>query len=270
MYVSLIIIVILITVFTANYFFNKIPSLRDKKNYLSHKSFTDIKSKPPFSGGIILLISLLILLPNENYILKIFCCMIFLVGFLSDVELFKSPNIRFFVQLILILSFVILTETFITSTKIDFIDSILENLIFKAFFVTLCILILINGSNFIDGVNTLAIGYFLLILFFLKGVYIDLDDQLIPSDILNYLIASLVGILILNFFNLLYLGDNGAYLISFIIGIFLIDLAENYSFPDEKHISPYYIINLLWYPAFENLFSIIRKFKKKKLNFTTR
>lgn len=59
--------------------------------------------------------------------------------------------------------------------------------------------------------------------------------------------------------NLLYLGDSGAYLISFIIGILLIDLSNN-----TQNISPYYIVNLLWYPAYENLFSIIRKLRNKK------
>ena len=249
---------ILILIFIVNYFFNKVPALRDNKKNLVHKSFTDSKSKPPFSGGIIFLLSLLIFLPNENYILKIFCCMVFLVGFLSDIELFKSPNIRFIVQLILVVAFVTLNETFITSIKINFIDIILENFIFKVFFVTFCFLILLNGSNFIDGVNTLAIGYYLLIIFFLKDIYIDLNDQSVPSDILNFLIVSLAGILILNFFNLLYLGDNGAYLISFVIGALLINLAEKY-----QSVSPYYVVNLLWYPAFENLFSILRKLKKK-------
>ena len=35
----------------------------------------------------------------------------------------------------------------------------------------------------------------------------------------------------------------------------MIKFHQNYS-----NISPYYIILLLWYPCFENLFSIIRKF----------
>ena len=63
----------------------------------------------------------------------------------------------------------------------------------------------------------------------------------------------------MNSLNLLYLGDNGAYLLAFFSSIILIDLATNL-----KNISPYYIANLLWYPAYENLFSIIRKIKSKK------
>ncbi len=63
----------------------------------------------------------------------------------------------------------------------------------------------------------------------------------------------------MNMFNQLFLGDNGSYSLSFIIGILLINV---YNFND--HITPYFIIVLLWYPCFENLFSIIRKLISNK------
>ena len=59
--------------------------------------------------------------------------------------------------------------------------------------------------------------------------------------------------------NLLYLGDSGAYLLAFFVSIILIDLSTNL-----RSSTPYYIANLLWYPVYENLFSIIRKIKNKK------
>jgi UDP-N-acetylmuramyl pentapeptide phosphotransferase/UDP-N-acetylglucosamine-1-phosphate transferase len=64
---------------------------------------------------------------------------------------------------------------------------------------------------------------------------------------------------IFNFFGKIFLGDGGAYLVSFIAGVVLIKFSN-----DNYLISPYYIAALLWYPAYENLFSIIRKkiFKK--------
>ena len=45
------------------------------------------------------------------------------------------------------------------------------------------------------------------------------------------------------------------------IGFLLIKI---YDF--NQHISPYFIIVLLWYPCFENLFSILRKIYNKKNN----
>ena len=249
---------ILLVSFILNYFLHKVPILKDRKKSLIHKSFTDSRSKPPFSGGILLLIYLVIFLPSEYNLLKIFCFIIFLIGFFSDLEIFKSPNLRFFVQLFTIIIFVILTGTFIDSVKISFIDLILKNFIFKVFFVTFCFMILINGSNFIDGVNTLAIGYYVLILFFLQNIDLNLNDQILSVNISKLILFLLIPLFILNFFNLLYLGDNGAYLISFIVGFLLINIEKN-----NASISPYYIVNLLWYPAFENLFSILRKLKNK-------
>ena len=54
------------------------------------------------------------------------------------------------------------------------------------------------------------------------------------------------------------MGDSGAYLLGFLFGYYAIILAN-----ENLNISPFYILNLLWYPAFENLFSILRKIKSK-------
>ena len=43
--------------------------------------------------------------------------------------------------------------------------------------------------------------------------------------------------------------------------LFAIILIKIYNF--NNTISPYFIVNLLWYPAFEILFSLIRKVKNK-------
>ena len=119
-------------------------------------------------------------------------------------------------------------------------------------------LILINGSNFLDGVNTLVIGYYSLLLYFISSID-NGNISLIDIDFVNLLIFSLLILFVLNYFNLLLLGDNGSYLISVFVGIYLIDIANN-----NVLISPYFVMNLLWYPAYETLFSIIRKVLAKK------
>ena len=72
----------------------------------------------------------------------------------------------------------------------------------------------------------------------------------------------LIYIILFNIFNQLYLGDSGSYLIGFLFGFFLLQIYEN-----NQLLSPYFIALLLWYPAFEILFSIIRKIKFKKSPF---
>ena len=69
----------------------------------------------------------------------------------------------------------------------------------------------------------------------------------------------MIVILILNFLNYLFLGDGGSYLISVFFGYLLISI---YSVSSDK--SPYYIILLLWYPCFEILFSLVRKYLNNK------
>ena len=55
------------------------------------------------------------------------------------------------------------------------------------------------------------------------------------------------------------MGDTGAYLLGFFYGYFLIKI-----YVEHQTFSPFFVILLLWYPCFENLFSILRKFKLKK------
>ena len=119
-------------------------------------------------------------------------------------------------------------------------------------------LILINGSNFIDGNNGITLGYFSIIFILLINLnqndYIDYDKLLLASFILVLLI-----LLFFNLLNKLYLGDSGVYILSIFSGYIIIDM-----FNQNQSISPYFIVNIFWYPAFEILFSIIRKFKFNK------
>ena len=114
-----------------------------------------------------------------------------------------------------------------------------------------------NGSNFIDGLDGLNLGYFFnnnYNFFIEKFNTIIIDKNQIM--VIFYLISFL---LFMNIKNFLYLGDSGSYLVGFIFGVLLIEL-NNYNY----FLSPYFIALLLWYPAFENLFSIIRKRVIKK------
>ena len=252
-------LIVLLYILILNFFFTKVSFLKDKKEISKHKSFINHKFKPPFSGGIFFLLTIFIFFPNDNFQLKTFLFLIFLIGFFSDLNILKSPNLRFFFQIIVVIFSVIYLDNLIQSVRIGFIDQLFENYLIKLFFTSFCILILINGSNFIDGVNTLTIGYYFLVLLFVSFIFSGFENSFLNLNLLYMLIFILGLLLILNFFELLYLGDNGAYIISFLVGIFLIDIANK-----NILISPYYVMNLLWYPAYENLFSIIRKIKNKK------
>tara|TARA_B100000989_G_scaffold44627_1_gene28448 strand:- start:64 stop:1092 length:1029 start_codon:yes stop_codon:yes gene_type:complete len=249
--------IIALSILILNFLFNKLNLIKDMKNTSFHKKFIDRKFEPPFSGGIFIILTMITYL-NATIILKFFLVTIFLIGFFSDINLLKSINLRFYLQLISIILIIYFSDLYIQSIRIEFIDNLLNNHAFKLFFTTFCILILINGSNFLDGVNTLVIGYYMLVIYFMSSIDSGITG-LIEDNFINLLIFSLSILFILNFFNLLLLGDNGSYLISVFVGIYLIDLANN-----NVLISPYFVMNLLWYPAYETLFSIIRKVSTKK------
>jgi UDP-N-acetylmuramyl pentapeptide phosphotransferase/UDP-N-acetylglucosamine-1-phosphate transferase len=227
--------------------------LLDPKHTLNHKSFLNKSNTIPFSGGILILIACIILLPNENTFFKLFLFLIFFIGLLSDLEILRSPIKRIIFQSIVIGVFLIISDSFIESVRMSFFDNFLDNYYFKLVFTLFCLLILINGSNFMDGINTLTITYYIMvivcILYLQNKYYFDFE-----VDTLMISLLSLLVVLIFNFFGKVYLGDNGSYLISFLVGIILINFSNI-----SQTISPYFIACLLWYPAYENLFSIIRK-----------
>ena len=205
------------------------------------------------SGGIFIFFPSIFFFYDLSLIFVICTSLLFLLGLLSDIDILNKPKLRLILQFIVLTFFVFNLKIEVLPTRIDFIDDNFQNTYLSYFFTIFCLLILINGSNFIDGLNGLLLGYLVLIMFFL--IKLDISSYINVNDlILIQFVILLLFILILNFLNLLFLGDNGSYSISFIVGYFLIIIYNKTNF-----LSPYFIILLLWYPCFENLFSIIRK-----------
>ncbi len=245
-----------------NYAFIKNNILLDKIESSNHKKFL-ISYNVPLSGGILILIGI-IFFTNEITILdKILFSSIFFIGLLSDLQKLKSPLIRLFLQFITILIILILNKDFDIQIRASYIDYLLQNYIFlKILFTLFCLLILINGSNFIDGLNGLCSGYYIVVIIniFIVSLKFDLTYD---YNNLWILLQFLITFLIFNLLSKSFLGDSGSYLISTYIGLFLIFFFDEFKYL----ISPYFICLLLWYPAFENLFSIIRrKFVKKSFS----
>ena len=219
-----------------------------------HQSFSN-KKNIPLAGGLFILIPIVFFL--NDLLIKFFIVTIYLVGFFSDRKIFVSAKKRFLIQCLLILLFVAIFDVKVDSSRLELFDIILNNKYFAIFFSAFCLLILINGCNFIDGLNGLLISSTIIILFILTKL--NLIDNLIISDqSINLIILILLLLLLLNIFNVLMLGDNGAYLLGFFVGFII--LSSHINNPD---ISPYFFISLIWYPCYENLFSILRKLNRE-------
>jgi len=221
-----------------------------------HQKFTT-KTAVPITGGILILILILFGQLNLNIIFFLFLAFIFLLGILSDLNILISPLKRFFFQFVIFFIFIFISDIYLPSLKISILDFFFQEKIINYFFLAICFMILLNGSNFIDGCNTLVLGFYLIILVILYRL--GLISFLVQDLIFFYFfILFLFFVFILNLFQKIFLGESGVYTIAFLVGYILVKIAL-----DNQKISPYFIANLLWYPSFEVLFSIIRKIISK-------
>ncbi len=223
----------------------------------AHQKFSGL-TNVPLTGGILIFFSIVYLYFKEIETIIFLISFLFILGLATDLKILASPKLRFFIQTILILTIVYVSDLRISSTRIYFLDILISNIFFSYFFSTFCLLILINGSNFIDGLNGLLVGYYLLIslifhhLNLISFLNIENINQLFFS-------AILFTLFLVNLSKKSFMGDTGAYVLGFFYGYLLIKI-----YVDYQIFSPFFVILLLWYPCFENLFSILRKFRLKR------
>ncbi len=227
----------------------------------NHKRFTSKITNYSIGGVIFYLFWLSVYISNDNFTSFFFqsFSLIFLTGLFSDLKIFQSARLRFLLQIIILFYFVFTSSFEIPLSNINLIDIFLSNHFFNKFFTIFCLMILINGNNFIDGINTLLIGYNIVLSLFLLFFF---EFSLEQYEILKNYIYILSILMIFNIRGKIILGDAGSYALAFFMGIYLIDFARN-----TPYLSHFFIISLLWYPCFELLFSIIRRLKFNKKTY---
>ena len=222
----------------------------DIKNH-KHKKFASNQKNYFVGGFFIALILIYNFMEQKDYFYGLFFISIFIIGLLADFKLFNNPKLRLLIQISLLIIFVYILDIKIPSTRIEIVDILLENDLINYSFTVFCLAILINGSNFVDGINTLLINYYIIVL---GLILLFLKDANIDHYLITNLLSLLIIILLFNLFGQIILGDSGAYILSLFVGLILIKLSNENNF-----ISPYFIILLIWYPCFELLFSMIRR-----------
>ena len=248
-----------IYLFFLNTFLKKNNFCLDKaSNYEKHKILLELNDKTPLSGSFFFLTNCFFISYQINIIFSFVCFYFFLIGLLSDLKITNSPKIRLLAQFFVVIIYLLLSKNLQIDTRIEFLNNLMNNEIFRILITSFFIVVLINGFNFIDGVNNLCSLNFLIILIFLYLLAVDLSI-LNYDNLLNIIISSLFIFIFFNFFGKNFLGDGGVYGISFFLSIIIINISLH-----SEQISPYFIANLLWYPALENLFSIFRELFTKK------
>ena len=248
--ISLIIYLLLV-----NFFLKKNSFCLDKDSYAEpHKSYARKKNSIPLSGSFFFapLISIFFF-DNLEISGIIFCLIFFILGLLSDIKILSSYKIRLVFQFLICLVFFIINKNISINTGLQFINKLMDYNFLRIFLCTFFFIVLINGFNLIDGNNCLLSLNFLIILGFSIALMNKLNFNYSYYAI-NILSIALLVFIIFNFFGLNFLGDGAAYGVGFLVGLILVNISLI-----NKSISPFYIANLLWYPAFENLFAILRR-----------
>ena len=206
--------------------------LKNKNLITKHLSLLDIPSerkvhrKPtPILGGLICFVLLLnfylITYFYEGHFLNfeylVISSVLFFIGIYDD-----SRDLNAILKLILVgLCFYFFLINFANFNLIYLNIMSLNILIntgkFSTIFTILCLLLLINASNMIDGINGLFIGVNTMLFIYLFYTY-GFDGNFIFSIIFILLLS-----FYFNFKGVYFMGDSGVYLISSIYGLSLIE-----------------------------------------------
>ena len=226
-----------------------------------HKFLLRKDSSTPLSGTFYFLPIILLLFYNIDLILIICFIFLFILGFVADLKIITSYKLRLIFQFLFFSTLFFISKDIKIFTWLSLIDDLMKYELLRILLCTFFFMVLINGFNLIDGTNCLCSLNFLIISVFIFFLMNRLNINFMNFEI-SIIIISLSIFVIFNFFGKNFLGDGAAYGISFLLGYILLKITLiNYE------VSPYFIANLLWYPAFENLFSIVRRNFSKKNNY---
>ena len=186
------------------------------------------KGKPALLGGIYLAINLILFfflsLINifENDELFFFydqflfvSLLIFLIGLYDDKYHLKANLKLIFLCICVITFFNINSDLIIESLDFYTFNKTINLSSYSNFFTILCVLLFMNAFNMMDGTNLLAGTYSLIFI-----IYMTIFVNFSPLNIT--LIIFLFFYLYLNYKNLIFFGDSGSLLLSFIISIIII------------------------------------------------
>ena len=212
-------------------------------------------------GGLIIFLSLsfviFYLFVSKKYFISeyiSFCILFFFLGFFDDLKIDIKPKFRLFLMIIFLIFLIIFHEFKIERISLEYLDHLIKIDIFALFFVCLCFLFIINGSNLIDGFNGLLSIHSLIIFGILSLINLTHGNYNFAYLLFNLCLIIIIFIK----FNFpkaqMFLGDGGAYLIGALIAISTIK--TNNLIPS---ISSFFFCIILFYLFFEVFFSFFRK-----------
>lgn len=195
------------------------------------------------------------IIPSVPYIL-VSAFFIFALGLAEDVTKRLTISTR-----LIALVFIIFLQTNFLNTEIKFVDiQPLDDLLnipaVSLIFTIFALTGVTNAYNLIDGTHGLSTGIALIAIVGIGFVAMSCADwQLFLFSVV--LASACIGFLIVNFpSGKIFLGDGGAYLIGFLVGVLAILLPVR-----NPTISPWASLLFLVYPVTETIFTVLRRLK---------
>ena len=195
------------------------------------------KLPTPLIGGSIIITNLILIntylilkneITNIDIAILIFCFFSFVIGLIDDIKKISSLNKLIILGVAYISIGIYDKNLFLTYLYSETLDKFYYIGSFNIFFSTLCILLLINAFNLIDGLNGLAISIAILWLLFIFNYFENINN------VYFILILTLLIMLPFNLKGKFFLGDSGSILIGSFIGIYFTTF-YNLEFDIEKN-----------------------------------
>ena len=218
---------------------------------------------PPI-GGIILFANLFLILLLDFFlqildynflILFITSAIIFIISFIDD-KFILSPNKKFFFIGLTVFLFIFFNnDKLISKIFFSFYDLSIENIFLRFFITWLCIMLFLNAINLYDGINGQLALYAISIFIFFIYNNIFLNLSLIILIFLSFFL----------YFNLkakIFLGDNGSFLLGFIMAFIII--SNN---TDINYLTAEKIFLLMFLPGVDMFRLFIERLVKSKNPF---
>ena len=198
---------------------------------------------------------------NVGVILILSSLPVFILGLLEDTTKKISASYRLLAAFFSAFLACYFLNVWLTNIQFMNMDFLLKILPISVFFTCFSVTGVTHSINLIDGFHGIASMIGILILSAIVYVAFKVSDITIVMLGIS-VIGAILGFFVLNYpRGLIFLGDSGAYLIGFWISLLSLLLVSRH-----EEVSNWFPLLLCFYPIFETIFTIFRRYFIKKTN----
>ena len=198
---------------------------------------------------------------NVGVILILSSLPVFILGLLEDTTKKISASYRLLAAFFSAFLACYFLNVWLTNVQFMNMDFLLKIFPISVFFTCFSVTGVTHSINLIDGFHGIASMIGILILSAIVYVAFKVSDITIVMLGIS-VIGAILGFFVLNYpRGLIFLGDSGAYLIGFWISLLSLLLVSRH-----EEVSNWFPLLLCFYPIFETIFTIFRRYFIKKTN----